>query len=95
MKNHPWPLAAIDFPAVDSELFIHSINKGKEKLSTTLSNMYDMDANATKKLDQPQQDIEQMQSSLAKLREVIDKNNISIDSYSSEQLAKQGSYQKI
>ncbi|WP_366248127.1 T7SS effector LXG polymorphic toxin [Terribacillus aidingensis] len=79
----------VNIPSIDSEPFINSINKGKEKLSETLSNMYDMDAKATKKLDKPEQDIEQMKTYLAKLKDVIDKNNITVDRYSSEQLTKQ------
>ncbi|WP_176466520.1 T7SS effector LXG polymorphic toxin [Terribacillus saccharophilus] len=82
----------VNVPSVDSEPFINSINKGKEKLSETLSNMYDMDAKATKKLDKPVQDIEQMKTYLAKLKDAIDKNNITVDSYSSEQLTKQNFY---
>ncbi len=82
----------VNVPSVDSEPFINSINKGKEKLSETLSNMYDMDAKATKKLDKPQQDIEQMKTYLAKLKNAIDKNNITVDSYSSEKLTKQNFY---
>ncbi|WP_176466763.1 T7SS effector LXG polymorphic toxin [Terribacillus saccharophilus] len=82
----------VNVPSVDSESFINSINKGKEKLSETLSNMYDMDAKATKKLDKPEQDIEQMKTYLAKLKDAIDKNNITVDSYSSEQLTKQKFY---
>ncbi|WP_139180841.1 T7SS effector LXG polymorphic toxin [Terribacillus halophilus] len=82
----------VNIPSIDSEPFINSINKGKEKLSETLSNMYDMDANAAKKLDKPQQDIEQMKTYLAKIKDVIDKNNITVDSYSSEQLTKQNFY---
>jgi LXG domain of WXG superfamily/Bacterial EndoU nuclease len=82
----------VNVPSVDSEPFINSINKGKEKLSETLSNMYDMDAKATKKLDKPQQDIEQMKTHLAKLKNAIDKNNITVDSYSSEKLTKQNFY---
>ncbi|MFS0559426.1 LXG domain-containing protein [Terribacillus sp. 179-K 1B1 HS] len=82
----------VNIPSIDSEPFINSINKGKEKLSETLSNMYDMDANAAKKLDKPQQDIEQMKTYLAKIKDVIDKNNITVDSYSSEQLTKKNFY---
>ncbi|WP_141235182.1 T7SS effector LXG polymorphic toxin [Terribacillus saccharophilus] len=82
----------VNVPSVDSEPFINSINKGKEKLSETLSNMYDMDAKATKKLDKPEQYIEQMKTYLAKLKGAIDKNNITVDSYRSEQLTKQNFY---
>ncbi|MFP7492961.1 LXG domain-containing protein [Terribacillus saccharophilus] len=38
----------VHIPSIDNDPFIESINKGKEKLKETLSNMYDMDANATK-----------------------------------------------
>lgn len=82
----------VNIPSIDSEPFINSINKGKEKLSETLSNMYDMDAKATKKVDKPEQDIEQMKTYLAKLKDAINKNNITVDSYSSEQLTKQNFY---
>ncbi|MFP7492959.1 LXG domain-containing protein [Terribacillus saccharophilus] len=82
-------------PSIDNDPFIESINKGKEKLKETLSNMYDMDANATKKLEQPLQDIEQMKAYLAKLGDAIDKNNITVDSYSSEQLKKLNFYQEF
>lgn len=82
----------VNVPSVDSEPFINSINKGKEKLSETLSNMYDMDAKAANKLDKPEQDIERMKTYLSKLKDAIDKNNITVDSYSSEQLTKQNFY---
>lgn len=71
----------VDIPPVDSDPFIESINKGKEKLSDTLSNMYDMDARATKKLDTPEQDIEQMKTYLTKLKDAIDKNDITVDKF--------------
>ncbi|QXE01502.1 LXG domain-containing protein [Terribacillus sp. DMT04] len=67
--------------SVKSDPFIEDIDKGKEKLSDTLSNMYDMDASATSKLDKPEDDIQQMKTYLAKLRNAIDKNNISVDSF--------------
>jgi hypothetical protein len=67
--------------SVKSDPFIEAIDKGKEKLSDTLSNMYDMDASATSKLDKPEDDIQQMKTYLTKLRNAIDKNNISVDSF--------------
>ncbi|WP_256855960.1 T7SS effector LXG polymorphic toxin [Terribacillus halophilus] len=67
--------------SVNSDPFIEAIDKGKERLSDTLSNMYDMDASATSKLDKPEDDIQKMRTYLAKLRSAIDKNNISVDSF--------------
>ncbi|WP_179636768.1 T7SS effector LXG polymorphic toxin [Terribacillus aidingensis] len=75
--------------------FLDSISNAKEKIKTTVDNMQDMDSQATKKLDKPMQDIDQMNTYMSKLRNVIDKNNITIADYNSDQLTKQEFYKEF
>jgi hypothetical protein len=54
-----------------------------------------MDSQATRKLDKPMQDIDQMSTYMSKLRNTIDKNNITIADYNSDQLTKQEFYKEF
>ncbi|MEC0281563.1 ribonuclease YeeF family protein [Terribacillus saccharophilus] len=62
-------------------VFLESIADAKKKISKTVDNMYEMDSNATSKLDKSEDDMQQMKTYMSKLRNAIDKNNISVENF--------------
>lgn len=66
---------------VKDSVFLESIADAKKKISKTVDNMYEMDSNATSKLDKSEDDMQQMKTYMSKLRNAIDKNNISVDNF--------------
>ncbi|PAE17736.1 hypothetical protein CHH91_02380 [Virgibacillus sp. 7505] len=77
---------------VKDDVFLDSITDAKKRITKTIDNMYEMDSNATSKLDNSQDDIQQMKTYVSKLRNAIDKNSITVGNYSSDQLTKQEFY---
>ncbi|WP_176467179.1 T7SS effector LXG polymorphic toxin [Terribacillus saccharophilus] len=66
---------------VKDSVFLESIADAKKKISKTVDNMYEMDSNATSKLNKSDDDMQQMKTYMSKLRNAIDKNNISVDNF--------------
>lgn len=66
---------------VKDSVFLESIADAKKKISKTVDNMYEMDSNATSKLDKSEDDMQQMKTYMSKLKNAIDKNNISVDNF--------------
>ncbi|MGG1592433.1 T7SS effector LXG polymorphic toxin [Terribacillus saccharophilus] len=66
---------------VKDTVFLESIADAKKKITKTVDNMYEMDSNATSKLDKSEDDIQQMKTYMSKLRNAIDKNNISVEDF--------------
>lgn len=66
---------------VKDSVFLESIADAKKKISKTVDNMYEMDSNATSKLDKSEDDMQQMKTYMSKLRNAIDKNNISVENF--------------
>ncbi|MEC0303038.1 ribonuclease YeeF family protein [Terribacillus saccharophilus] len=66
---------------VKDSAFLESIADAKKRITKTVDNMYEMDSNATSKLDKSEDDMQQMKTYMSKLRNAIDKNNISVDNF--------------
>lgn len=66
---------------VKDTVFLESIADAKKKITKTVDNMYEMDSNATSKLDKSEDDMQQMKTYMSKLRNAIDKNNISVENF--------------
>lgn len=66
---------------VKDSVFLESIADAKKKITKTVDNMYEMDSNASSKLDKSEDDMQQMKTYMSKLRNAIDKNNISVDNF--------------
>ncbi|WP_084160743.1 T7SS effector LXG polymorphic toxin [Terribacillus saccharophilus] len=66
---------------IKDSVFLESIADAKKKISKTVDNMYEMDSNATSKLEKSEDDMQQMKTYMSKLRNAIDKNNISVDNF--------------
>lgn len=65
---------------VKDSVFLESIADAKKRITKTVDNMYEMDSNATSKLDKSE-DVQQMKTYMSKLRNAIDKNNISVENF--------------
>ncbi len=66
---------------VKDNVFLESIADAKKRITKTVDNMYEMDSNATSKLDKSEDDMQQMKTYMSKLRTAIDKNNISVENF--------------
>ncbi|WP_164493453.1 ribonuclease YeeF family protein [Terribacillus saccharophilus] len=66
---------------VKDSVFLESIADAKKRITKTVDNMYEMDSNATSKLDKSEDDMQQMKTYMSKLRNAIDKNNISVENF--------------
>ncbi|MFJ6413360.1 T7SS effector LXG polymorphic toxin [Terribacillus saccharophilus] len=66
---------------VKDDAFLDSIADAKKRINKTVDIMYEMDSNATSKLDKSEDDMQQMKTYISKLRNAIDKNNITVDKF--------------
>ncbi|PAD34257.1 hypothetical protein CHH48_16565 [Terribacillus saccharophilus] len=66
---------------VKDDAFLDSIADAKKRINKTVDNMYEMDSNATSKLDKSEDDMQQMKTYMSKLKDAIDKNNITVDKF--------------
>ncbi|MFS0559419.1 LXG domain-containing protein [Terribacillus sp. 179-K 1B1 HS] len=66
---------------VKDNIFLDSINDAKKRITKTVDGLYEMDSNATSKLDQSEDEIQQMKTYVTKIRDAIDKNNITVDEF--------------
>ncbi|MFP7253892.1 T7SS effector LXG polymorphic toxin [Terribacillus goriensis] len=66
---------------VKDDVFLDSITDAKKRITKTIDNMYEMDSNATSKLDNSEDDMKQMKTYVSKLRSAIDKNSITVDKF--------------
>ncbi|MFS0559414.1 LXG domain-containing protein [Terribacillus sp. 179-K 1B1 HS] len=66
---------------VKDDVFLDSITDAKKRITKTVDGMYEMDSNATSKLDQSGDDLQQMKTYVSKLRGAIDKNNITVGEF--------------
>ncbi|MFB1097438.1 T7SS effector LXG polymorphic toxin [Terribacillus sp. JSM ZJ617] len=66
---------------VKDDVFLDSIADAKKRITKNVDNMYEMDSNATSKLDNSEDDMKQMKTYVSKLRSAIDKNSITVDKF--------------
>ncbi|MFB1097429.1 ribonuclease YeeF family protein [Terribacillus sp. JSM ZJ617] len=70
---------------VKDDTFLDSVAEAKKRINKTVDNMYEMDSNATSKLDKSEDDIQQLKTYVSKLKSAIDKNNITVDNFNVSQ----------
>ncbi|PAE08307.1 hypothetical protein CHI12_06690 [Terribacillus saccharophilus] len=66
---------------VKDDVFLDSIAEAKKRITKTVDGLYEMDSDATSKLDKSEDDMQQMKAYVSKLRSAIDKNNITVDKF--------------
>nr|WP_318539765.1 LXG domain-containing protein [Terribacillus saccharophilus] len=66
---------------VKDDAFQDSVAEAKKRINNTVDNMYEMDSNATSKLDKSEDDMQQLKTYVSKLKSAIDKNNITVDNF--------------
>ncbi|WP_176465637.1 LXG domain-containing protein [Virgibacillus sp. 7505] len=70
---------------VKDDTFLDSVAEAKKRINKTVDNMYEMDSNATSKLDKSEDDMQQLKTYVSKLKSAIDKNNITVDNFNVSQ----------